>query len=336
MFKKVRSVLPVLLILVFFITCARDNNRIIIKIVSVCPPGNPIVITEHFIKQEIEKQSNGRMQVRIYDSGRLGGETDNIERVRLGTIEMADVSTAVLGNFLEPFFVFDLPFLFDDYDHQKRALTGEVGQYINKELERIGIKGLGYYVSPARNLYTRKPVNAIEDLKGMKIRVMESKIMQQTINSFGSFAIPLSFHELYNALQQDVVDGAENNPSQYLSCAHTDLCKYYTLTEHFRVPTIIVMPLSFYKGLSDENRTIIDRVMQASLDFWDSTAAAIEKEVFEKIKAQGVTIGTIDKAPFRERVRPIYDAFISKYGDGLIKKIEACRIKTAEGEPANQ
>jgi tripartite ATP-independent transporter DctP family solute receptor len=321
MFNRKRILFIAVLAALVMAGCSGEGGKIVIKIVSVCPPSNPVVATEHFIKKAVEEKSRGEIEVRIYDSGRLGGETDNVERIRLGTIEMADVSTAVLGNFLEDFFVFDLPFLFDSYDHQKRALSSEVGQVLNQRLESIGIKGLGFYVSPARNLYTKRPVGSIGDLKGMKIRVMESRIMQKTINSFGSYAIPLSFHELYNALQQDVVDGAENNPMQYYATAHTDLCKYYTLTEHFRVPTIMIMPLAFYEGLSPDHRAILDTVMAASLDFWDSTAAAVEQEVFGKIQAQGVTVNKIDKTPFRQRVKPIYDEFIEKYGDDLIRKI---------------
>ena len=321
MFNRKRVILTAVLAAFIAAGCSQERGKIIIKIVSVCPPSNPIVATEHFIKRTVEEKSRGEIEVRIYDSGRLGGETDNVERIRLGTIEMADVSTAVLGNFLEDFFVFDLPFLFDNYGHQKRVLSGEVGQILNRRLEKIGVKGLGFYVSPARNLYTKRPVSTLEDLKGMKIRVMESRIMQKTINSFGSYAIPLSFHELYNALQQDVVDGAENNPMQYYATAHTDLCKYYTLTEHFRVPTIMIMPLAFYKGLSPDHRAILDTVMAASLDFWDSTSAVVEQEVFGKIRARGVTVSEIDKAPFRQRVKPIYDEFVEKYGDDLIRKI---------------
>jgi tripartite ATP-independent transporter DctP family solute receptor len=305
--------------------CSRtvaDDQPVVLKFASVNPPSNPIMQTFRFVEQEIEKRSGGEVAVELYDSGRLGGETDNVERLRLGTLEMADVATSVLGNFCADFFVFDLPFLFDDQQHQHRVLNGEVGRELKKKLEAIGLKGLAFYGIGTRNMYTKKPVTNIDELNGLKIRVMESAIMMKTINALGAYAIPLSFAELYNALQQDVVDGAENNPFQYLASGHTDICKYYARTEHFMVPELLLMSKRCYDALKPKHRAIIDAVVRDSQQFHRKTWQTLEKETYEKLQQAGATITVIDKAPFRAQVAGIYAGYRSKYDSDLVDRIE--------------
>lgn len=328
-----RVIIYVCLSLILFSGCSShqpEHKKIIIKFASVSPPSNPIMKTFLFIKNEIEKRSAGDIVVELYDSGRLGGETDNVERIRLGTMEMTDVATSVLGNFMEKFFVFDLPFLFNNQEHQYNVLSGKVGNLLRKKLEDIGIKGMAFYGIGTRNIYTKKSVKRIEDINGLKIRVMESKIMLETINSLGAHAIPMSFSELYNALQQDVVDGAENNPFQYLASGHADLCKYFALTEHFMVPEILLMSLKFYNNLKPKYQQIINEVVEDSKTFHQKHWQALEEQTFEKLNAAGAEVTSIDKAPFKERVKSIYEQFEKKYGRDLIQMIEEENVKSCK------
>ena len=285
------------------------------------PPSNPIMLTYNFIADEIEQRSNGEITVRIYDSSRLGGETDSAERLLLGTLEMADMATSILGNLVSDFYVFDLPFLFDDAEQQYNILRSEVGNDLNKELEQIGIKVLAYYGTGARSIYTKKPLEEIEDLKGLKLRVMESNVMIQTINALGAHAVPLSFSELYNALQQDVVNGAENNPIQYLATGHYDICPNYILTEHFMVPQVILMSVSFYNQLSADHKSIIDDVVKDSQEFHKKNWTELENRTLEKLREEGVKITEVDKEPFRKKVEGVYLEFEKKYGSELLRKI---------------
>lgn len=269
----------------------------------------------------MEKRSSGEIKIEIYDSGRLGGETDNVERIRLGTMEMTDVATSVLGNFMEDFFVFDLPFLFDDQEHLHNVVNGEVGQLLIEKLEKIDIKGLAFYGIGTRNIYTKKYIKSIEDIYNLKIRVMESKIMLETINLLGAHAIPMSFSELYNALQQDVVDGAENNPFQYLASGHAELCKYFALTEHFMVPEILLMSMTFYNNLRPKHQKILDDVVEDSKKFHFEQWQKLERQTFEKLRQAGAIVTVIDKTPFKDRVANIYNKFEEKYGRKLIQMI---------------
>jgi tripartite ATP-independent transporter DctP family solute receptor len=248
-----------------------------------------------------------------------------VERLRLGTLEMTDVATSVLGNFCPDFFVFDLPFLFDDQEHLYRVINGEVGKKLQKELEKIGLIGLAFYGIGTRNMYTKLPVKNIDDLNGLKIRVMESTLMIKTINALGAYAIPLSFSELYNALQQDVVDGAENNPFQYLASGHADLCPYYARTEHFMVPELLLMSKEYYETLKPAHQSIIKDVVADSQQFHRKTWQMLEKETYEKLRQAGATLTDIDKAPFRKRVAGIYESYRNKYGSGLIDLINHLR-----------
>jgi len=170
-------------------------------------------------------------------------------------------------------------------------------------------------------IYTKDPVGELEDIKGLKLRVMESNVMIQTINALGAHAVPLSFSELYNALQQDVVDGAENNPIQYLATGHYDICPNYILTEHFMVPQIMLMPMSFYEQLSSEHKKIIDEVFQESQNFHKKNWADLENNTMEKLRQGGVSIREVDKAPFRKMVEGVYHEYEQKYGSELLKKI---------------
>lgn len=302
--------------------CAsKKNAQIVIKFSSVIPPSNPIMLTYNFIADEIEKRSNGEITVKIYDSGRIGGETDSVERLLLGTLEMADMATSVLGNLVEDFFVFDLPFLFDNTEQQYNILQGDVGKKLNRKLEQTGLKVLAYYGTGARSIYTKEPVQKIEDLKGIKLRVMESNVMIQTINALGAHAVPLSFSELYNALQQDVVEGAENLPFQYLATGHYDICPNYVLTEHFMVPQVILMPLSFYNRLSDEHKLILDDVLKDSQEFHKKNWSRLENKALEKLRQEGVEITEVDKAPFRKRVENVYHDFEIRYGNEFLREI---------------
>jgi len=308
--------------------CGADRGKprpVVIKFASVSPPSNPIMKTFRYIEKEIAKRSDGELRVELYDSGRLGGETDNVERLRLNTMEMTDVATSVLGNFTEEFFVFDLPFLFDNRAHQARVLEGEVGRLMMSRLEEIGLKGLAFFYIGTRNLYSKKPVVRLDDVAGLKIRVMESRIMQETINALGAHAIPLSFSELYNALQQDVVDGAENNPFQYLASGHVDLCPYFTLTEHFMVPEILLMSASFYNNLSPGHRRIIDDVVGDSKQYHAMMWRELEQQTMNALQDAGAEVTAVDKEPFRERVSGIYSRFKSRYGSELFDRIARAR-----------
>lgn len=309
-------------VILLLVECSsKKEKQIVIKFSSVIPPSNPIMLTYHFIADEIEKRSNGAIIIKIYDSGRLGGETDSVERLLLGTLELADMATSILGNLVSDFYVFDLPFLFDDAEQQYNILKSEVGENLNKKLEKIGIKVMAYYGTGSRSIYTKDPVGELEDIKGLKLRVMESNVMIQTINALGAHAVPLSFSELYNALQQDVVDGAENNPIQYLATGHYDICPNYILTEHFMVPQIMLMPMSFYEQLSSEHKKIIDEVFQESQNFHKKNWADLENNTMEKLRQGGVSIREVDKAPFRKMVEGVYHEYEQKYGSELLKKI---------------
>jgi len=314
------------LLLSFFLllpSCSgnRGERPVVIKAASVCPPSNPIVMTFHFIKREIEKRSQGRVRVEIYDSGQLGGETDNVERIRLNTLEMADVSTAVLGNFAPDFFVFDLPFIFSGREHQAAVLDGPVGRLLLEKLRPIGIRGMMFYGGVSRNLYAKRPVRTLEDLKGLKVRIMESRVMQQTWSAFGATAIPLSFSELYSALEQGVVDGAENNIVQYYVSGHNDPCPYYILTGHFMVPSIIILSDRFFERLGSPDRRLLEEVFADSRVYYDSAWQAIESETIRKLKEGGATLVPVSREPFRQKVEPIYRAFTRKYGDGVLREI---------------
>ena len=173
-----------------------------------------------------------------------------------------------------------------------------------------GLKGLCFFDAGARSFYTSdKPIRSVDDLDGLKIRVMKTSMSIKSVQAMGASPAPIDFGELYTALQQGVVDGAENNPPSFYTSMHYEICKYYTLDEHFRTPDILLISNLCWNRLSEEQQRIVaDAAQQCSL-YQQKVWAEFENFSMEKVKSSGVEIISVDKAPFVQRVKPIWDQF---------------------------
>ena len=177
----------------------------------------------------LEKNSDGALKLEIYPNQQLGSERQCLELLQIGSLDMTKVSAAVMENFSPNMKVLGLPFLFKNKEHTFNVLDGEVGKELLDGGKKYWLKGLGYYDAGSRSFYTKEaPVEKPENLKGLKIRVMESVTAMNMVNNLGGSPTPISYGELYTALQQGVVDGAENNPPSFVSSNHYEINKYYT------------------------------------------------------------------------------------------------------------
>lgn len=282
------------------------------------PHGKVIV----YFADKVAERSKGSLKVQVFHQGTLGQERELFEGMRLGTVDMAKTITSVIGNTVPEFGIFDLPYLFRDLDHQLQVLNGPVGKQLLAKLETAGVKGLFWMEQGTRSFYlAKRPVRAPADLKGMKIRVMESPIMVDTINALGAAATPMPWGELYTSLRQGVVDGAENAPDAIYTGKQHEVTKYYALTDHFRTPTLFMISLKTWNRLSEEHRQIILGASRDAAEWGKNLYSQEAAEYLKKLKAAGMEVIEVDREAFRKAVEPVYQRHAGKFGWDLVRSI---------------
>ncbi len=260
--------------------------------------------------QKAKEYTNGEVTIRIYPDATLGNERESLELIDGGAIQMAKVSTASMEDYSPAFGMITLPFIYKDRDAYFKMVEGEVGQRVLASSVSKGITGLTFYEEGARSFYANKPILQPDDLKGMKIRVMQSQTAVKMIEALGGIPTPMPQGELYTAIQQKVVDGGENNPPVYSDMRHFEVSKVYSLDEHARYPSVLVVSNKALQALSPEHQAAVKRAADESmLALKETLWPAAEKAALEKAKAGGAEILTVDKAPFQAKVKSVYDDF---------------------------
>ena len=275
--------------------------------------------------EDLEKISEGQMKIDIYPNQQLGTERECLELLQIGSLDMTKVSGAVMENFSPRMRVFGLPFLFRDREHAFTVFDGAIGKELLQDCEKFRLRGLGYYDSGSRSFYTKKnPVNKPEDLKGLKIRVQESKTAIDMVRALGGSPTPISWGEIYTSLQQGVIDGAENNPPSFYLSRHYEVCKYYSLDEHTIVPDVLVAGTHLWDRLSLQEREWFTEVVKNSIAYQRKLWLESEEEALREVQKAGVQILRPNKDLFSEKVNGVYakyrqDAVI----DQMINTIQA-------------
>jgi len=297
-----------------------------IKSSDVHPMGYPTTDAIQYMGELLDTWTAGRLKIKIFHSMQLGGEKEALEQAQLGALEMTRVSVGVVGPIVEEFNAFNLPYFFRSVDHMHKVVDGEIGTELLNKLEKGGLIGLGYMDAGSRSFYNNtRPITSIEDLKGLKIRVMQNPIFIEMVNSMGGNGLPISFSELYTSLQTGVVDGAENNPPSYESGKHYEVAKYYTLTEHLMVPEIFVFSKKVWDKLSPLDQQLIRKASVLAVEKERELWAAREQKSLEAVKAMGYQVITdIDKGPFIKATEPVRMKFGEKFTD-LIKRAAAVK-----------
>jgi len=260
--------------------------------------------------EHLEELSEGKMTLKIYPSQQLGTERQCLELLQIGSLDMTKVSVGTLENFAPKMRVLGLPFLFRDRQHSFNVLDGPIGQSLLNEGEQYWLKGLGYYDAGSRSFYTKdRPVHSPEDLDGLKIRVMESVTAVNMVKALGGSPTPISWGELYTALQQGVVDGAENNPPSFYLSRHYEVCKFYTLDEHTVLPDVLLAGTHLWDKLSEEERGWLKQAVDNSIGYQRELWMESEKEALAEVEKAGVEIIRPNKELFSEEVEDIYDKY---------------------------
>lgn len=263
-----------------------------------------------FMDEVLQEKSGGKMKIEIYPSQQLGTERQCLELLQIGSLDMTKVSVGVMENFSPKMKVFGLPFLFRDKQHAFSVLDGEIGKEILEDGERFWLKGLCYYDSGSRSFYTKeKPVRTPADLEGLKIRVMESVTSMNMVRSLGGSPTPISWGELYTALQQGVVDGAENNPPSFYLSHHYEVCKYYSLDEHTVLPDVLIVGTKTWKRLTDQEKQWLTEAAVESVTYQRKLWVESENHALSEVQKAGVEIIRPDKSLFEEKAKGIFEDY---------------------------
>lgn len=274
----------------------------------------------------LSARTDNRLGIKIYAGGQLGSEQDTLEITVFGGLDLNRVNLAPL-NSIEPLTTLPaLPFLFKSNDHMRRALDSPIGDEILASLEPHGLIGLCFYDSGDRNFYnTRRPIRTPDDMRGLKIRVPSSDLYVSMIRALGADATPMSIAEVYQALVQGVIDGAENNWPSYESGRHFEAAKYYSLTQHVIAPEVLVMSKSRWDKLGEADRALVRQTAKESVPYmrtlWDQRV----EDSRARLMASGIEVNEIeDKAAFAAAMRPVWDRYVvSDKARRLVSQIEA-------------
>jgi len=314
-----------MLVLVVFVTsgCKEKDDTVVLKLAHGLDNTHPVHKAMEFLAAKAAEKSGGKLRIDIYPSEQLGSERECIEQLQIGSLAMTKVSSGVLEGFVDPMQVFGLPYLFRDSDHYWKVLEGPIGREILDAGMNFGLKGLCYYDSGARSFYTvDKQIKSPADLSGMKIRVMKSPMSQKMIQVMGGSATPIDWGELYTSLDQGVVDGAENNPPSLYTSRHYEICKYYTLDEHTRLPDVLVISKLAWMKLSPEMQGILMEAVAESVQEEKRLWSDFQKESMEKVQEAGIEVFEPDKELFREAVKPLWDEYAGTPIGELAKRIQ--------------
>ncbi|MEM6326995.1 MAG: TRAP transporter substrate-binding protein [Bacteroidota bacterium] len=303
-----RRLAPVVLAFAFLGGCSDQEDVTVLRVANSLDVESPVHKALVRFDERLQDLSGGTMRMDIYPSGQLGNERATIELLQLGTLDMSKVSSGVMESFVPEMGVFSLPYLFRDRDHLWQTLGGEVGQEILESAEPYRMLGVAYYDAGFRSFYVNgRDVRTPEDLDGLKIRVIQSPLFIQTINLLGGNATPLAFSEVYGALQQGIVDGAENSPMSLYGMGHYQQVTHYVLDEHSAPPDILLVSTHRWNRMSEEQRGWFRQAAAESVEYQREVWLQQEGAALDSVRAAGVTVTEVDKTPFREAVAPIYD-----------------------------
>jgi len=314
-----RKVNIVLFLIIGFVSCKKDSPVKVLNLAHNLPQSHPVHKGILTFQKVLAEKSDGNLTLKVFPDGQLGSEREVLELLQIGSVAITKVSAATLSNFVPDYNVLGIPYLFRDKEHFFNVLEGDIGKSLLEKGSDYWLRGLCFYDAGSRSFYTKnKAIRTPDDLKGLKIRVMNNQTAINMINALGGSATPMAYGELYTAIQQGVVDGAENNPPSFVSSNHFEVSKYYTLDEHSSVPDVVLISTKYWDRLSSQEKKWLqeaaDESAQAQKIYWAESVNASMK----KLKEAGVEIIIPEKSLFAKRSKSVLKE-ITK--DEVLKKL---------------
>lgn len=305
--KKIAAILVAALLLVVSCSALADET-FNLKLGHNLAEDHAVHISLTAFAADVAEKSGGTINIQIFPNGTLGSESDMISQVQMGMLDMAKVSASTLGNYNKLYNAYSVPYVFDNQEHYYSVMDGEIAQELYMATEADGFIGLTWLDSGSRSFYTKdKAIRTPADLKGLKIRTMDSQMAIDMMNNLGGSATVMGYSDIYTGLQQGVIDGAENNVTALRD--HGDVAKYYSFDEHTRIPDIVVLSADVWNSMSDAQKEVLKTCAQAATDEYKAAWKAFEDEVLEAaVNNNGVElVRDVDIAAFQDAVAPIYD-----------------------------
>lgn len=289
---------------------------------------HPVHISMQAMADEVKEATDGEVVIRIYPNSQLGNQRESMELIQSGSLDMAKSNASELEAFEPIYGAFNVPYLFKDSEHYYKVLRDpEIGGKILDSTKGKGFIGLTYYDAGSRSFYAKKPIRTPADLKGLKVRVQPSPSALEMMKLMGASATPLAFGELYTALQQGVVDAAENNPTALTLMRHGEVAKFYSEDEHTIIPDVLLISEKSWNKLTPEQQKIVkdaaDHSMMSHKDLWTK---ATQEEIQKAKDTMGVEFVTVDKQPFVDAVKPMHDKALTDPVIGpVVQRIDSAR-----------
>ena len=296
-------------LLALFATGAQAAEKVTLKLAHNLERSHVVHQTFEHMAKEVKTLSDGKMTIRIYPSSQMGSARETMELLQNGALDMTKGSASDLESFDNVYAIYNLPYLFKDQDHFNKVVFGSVGKEIMDGSKDKGFFALSAYVAGTRSFYTKKPITKPEDLIGLKIRVQASPTTLKMIELMGGAPTPISFGEVYTAMQQGVVDGAENNVPSWVQTRHIEIAKVFSEDEHASIPDFLVISTKTWDKLTPEQQQILAKAAKDSEAWQQQAWGKVEAETRAQAKAMGGEFVSVDKAPFRAAVQPLYDDF---------------------------
>lgn len=304
-----------------------EDGTITLRMAQTSSESGAIGQTMNQFADKIYERTGGKYKVEVYHNGQLGAEIDTIEGCQMGTIDIAVVNQSTLGNFINDFPALDIPYMITSTEQADNVFLGEIGDYFLNELSGVQLYGLGIWESGFRNLTNSKlDVNAVEDVKGLKVRTMENQIHIAFWKALGADATPMAWGEAYTALQQGALDGQENPSTVILTNNVAQVNKHLAVTEHAYSTVFLVMSPATWSALGEENQKIFKEVvMECGLQERE-LSRKMDKEAIAQLQEQGMTVTYPDKQQFVEAASSLYGEWEQEYGD-IMAKIRALQVQ---------
>ncbi len=333
--KKIALLMSGLVVLSSALTgCATTEESgekpFVIRVAHVQGDDHPQHLAMEEFEKYVEANTDGKIDVQIFPNELLGPQRQTVELAQTGAVDIVVASVGLLESFESRYTVFNLPYLFDDRDHFFDVMADdEIIRPMYEATAESGFVGLTWFDAGTRNMYTvNKPILTPDDMKGLKIRVQQSPVNLALIEALGGAPTPMSFGEVYTALQQSVIDGAENNELALINNKHGEVTKYYSYTQHGIIPDIVIMSTKTLERLTEEQREVVYEAARIANEFeivdWAETTSTAKDQAIE----MGVQFNEVDLGAFQEKVLPIHDKFLTT--PDLREIYDQIRAKSAE------
>lgn len=289
---------------------AQDGTRVLTA-TDVHVKDYPTVEAVRWIGEQLERETSGRVSIRLYHAGQLGRESEAIDMARFGAIDITRVFTGALNNAFPLTQALCLPYVFDSVEHLRRAIDGDVGTQVLRGFETRDLVGLAIYDSGARCFYnTRRPLVTPADLEGLKFRVPSSDIFLKLMRLFGANPTPLSYGEVFSSLETHLIDGAENNLRSFHSSRQFEVARYWSQSEHSYAPDVLLVSRATFESLQPRDRDLLRELSRQSVSvmrrLWDQSESSARDAVLQA----GVQFNDVDMPAFRRAAQPLLDEYL--------------------------